>query len=104
MTINMKNMYTVTSQGHTATLSICGIWYTICRICYLICRICKKYVKQYAEYAKKYVKPFAVCRIVTGSDFAYSAYVCTPHFADVSASAMMLQLQVASDLEVRIQA
>jgi hypothetical protein len=32
---------------------------------------------------KKYVKPFAVCRIVQGSDFAYSAYVCTPHFADV---------------------
>jgi hypothetical protein len=41
-----------------------------------------KYVKKYAEYAKKYVKPFAVCRIVQGSDFAYSAYVCTPHFAD----------------------
>ena len=31
---------------------------------------------------KKYVKPFAVCRIVQGSDFAYFAYVCTPHFAD----------------------
>ena len=32
---------------------------------------------------KKYVKPFAICRIVICSDFAYSAYVCTPHFADV---------------------
>jgi hypothetical protein len=44
-----------------------------------------KYVKKYAEYAEKYVKPFEICRIVTCSDFAYSAYrdVCTPLFADV---------------------
>jgi hypothetical protein len=30
--------------------------------------------------------PFAICRIVTGSDFVYSAYVCTPHFADGAAN------------------
>jgi hypothetical protein len=46
-----------------------------------------KYVKQYTKYAKKYVKPFAICGIVTCSDFAYSAYVCTPHFADDSGAA-----------------
>ena len=44
------------------------------KICKTICRICKKYVK-----------PFAICRIVTCSDFSYSAYAYTPHFADGSA-------------------
>jgi hypothetical protein len=34
-----------------------------------------KYAKQYAEYGIKCVKPFAICRIVTSSSFAYSAYV-----------------------------
>ncbi len=39
---------------------------------------------------KKYVKPFAICRIAVYSDFAYSAYVCTPHFADAAWAAIMI--------------
>jgi hypothetical protein len=41
----------------------------------------------------KYVKPFAICRIVTCSDFGYSEYVWTPHFAD--------DIQITVKLEVQ---
>ncbi len=40
-----------------------------------------QYENKMQNMQKEYVKPFTICRIVTSPDFAYFAYVCTPHFA-----------------------
>ncbi len=51
---------------------------------------------------KKYVKPFAICRIVRSPDFAYSAYVCTPDFAD-DGDRESVTVTVTVEFELRLQ-
>ncbi len=62
-------------------------------------------MQQCAKYAIKYAKLFAICRTVTSPDFAYSAYVCTPDFADevmsnLKISTLNLKLAVVVTVDV----
>ncbi len=80
-------------------IHVCTMYRALCTDLQILASVhVVKIPDEYAEYhdAKKYVKPFAVCRIVQGSDFAYSAYVCTPHFADASGPVSGWQCQLAT--------